>query len=169
MNKIFLDGYSNFPFSRGKSFFFEAAWVVFSGLIFSSWFPGSGWRVFFLRLFGAKIGRGVVIKPHVRIKFPWRLVIGDYSWIGESAWIDNLDMVVIGSHTCISQGAYLCTGSHNWKSEKFELTVRPISIGSHSWICAYSKISLGVTIGDCCFVGFGKICTKSMANGSELR
>ena len=169
MNKVNLSGYSNFPFSRGRPFLCEALWIVFSGFIFSSWVPGSGWRVLSLRLFGAKIGKGVVIKPLVRIKFPWRLVIGDHSWIGESVWIDNLDMVLIGSHTCISQAAYLCTGSHNRNSDEFELMVRPISIGSHSWVGAHSKISLGVNIGDRCFVGFGQICTRSIPSGSEVR
>ena len=71
------------------------------GLLFNSWLPGSGWRVQLLRLFGASIGSGVVIKPHVRIKFPWKLSIGDYSWIGEEVWIDNLAEVSIGSNCCI--------------------------------------------------------------------
>ena len=94
----------------------------------SSSIPGSAHRCFLLRAFGAKIGRGVNIKPRVKVKFPWRLIVGNHSWIGEAVWIDNLAEVEIGANCCVSQGAYLCTGSHDWNSRKFTLITKPIRV-----------------------------------------
>ena len=87
-----------------------------------------------LRAFGAQIGRGVVIKPDVRIKFPWRLVVGKHTWIGQEAWIDNIAEVTIGSHVCISQGVYLCTGSHDHRKRAFDLIHKPIRVGDGAWL-----------------------------------
>ena len=109
--------------------------------------PGSRLRIVILRIFGACIGSGVVIKPHVKVKFPWRLSIGANSWIGEGVWIDNLAEVKIGSNACISQGAYLCTGSHNWAVPTFDLVVRPIEIGDEVWICANTSVGPGCAPG----------------------
>jgi putative colanic acid biosynthesis acetyltransferase WcaF len=98
-----------------------------------------------LRLFGAKVGRGVVIKPSVHIKYPWRLSIGDNSWIGERSWIDNLDVVNVGSNVCISQGAYLCTGNHDW-DPRMGLVVKPSTVEEGAWIGAFARIAPGVTV-----------------------
>ena len=141
-----LDKFDNSHFDRGKPRWVEALWRVLEGLLFNSWLPGSGWRVMLLRLFGAGIGDGVVIKPHVRVKFPWKLRIGNHSWIGEQAWIDNLAEVHIGNHCCISQGVYLCTGNHRWDLDTFDLEARPITIGDHGWIGAMSKVGPGVVV-----------------------
>ncbi|MGD0581153.1 MAG: putative colanic acid biosynthesis acetyltransferase, partial [Bryobacteraceae bacterium] len=91
-----------------------------------------------LRLFGARIGQGVVIKPGTRVKFPWRLQIGEHSWIGESAWLDDLSEISIGSNCCVSQGAYLCTGNHDWSDPAFRLIVRPIVLCDGSWVGAHA-------------------------------
>jgi putative colanic acid biosynthesis acetyltransferase WcaF len=99
-----------------------------------------------LRLFGAKIGKGVVIKPNVNIKYPWLLRIGDYTWIGERVWIDNLAMVTIGSHCCISQGAMLLCGNHNYKKSTFDLIVKPITLENGAWVGAMSVVCPGVTL-----------------------
>jgi len=123
----------------------EAVWVLVVGVFFESWIPGSKWRVSLLRRFGARIGEGVVIKPKVRVKFPWRLIVGDFSWIGEGVWIDNLATVSIGAHCCISQGAYLCTGSHDWDRDSFDLLTRPIEIEDQCWIGAQARVAPGVT------------------------
>lgn len=85
-----LDAYTTGGFDRGAPRWKEALWLAISGLLVASWLPGSGWRKRLLRAFGATIGWDVAIKPGVRIKFPWRLSVGDYSWIGEDVWIDNL-------------------------------------------------------------------------------
>src|SRR5690606_23230667 len=93
----------------------------FTNLLFlnAGWLPSSGIRVFMLRCFGAKIGKGVIIKPFVNIKYPWLLSIGNHCWIGENVWIDNLAQVQIGNHVCVSQGAMLLTGNHNYKDPAF--------------------------------------------------
>lgn len=138
-----LDRFSNPGFERGRGPLVEFLWVILSGLLFSSWIPGTAWRVGLLRLFGARIGRGVVIKPRVRVKFPWKLEVGDYSWIGESVWIDNLAPVNVGSHCCISQGAFLCTGNHRWDKEGFDLVTKPIVIEDCCWIAASVAVAPG--------------------------
>ena len=101
-------------FSRGRSRLVEVLWLVLDALLVRSRVPGSAHRRLILRAFGALIGKRVLIKPGVRIKFPWRLEIGDDSWVGEDVWIDNLAPVQIGANCCISQGVYICTGSHDW-------------------------------------------------------
>lgn len=150
-----LDSYCNSNFERGASRLKEALWLLVSGIFVESWLPGSAWRVGILMLFGARIGEGVVVKPRVKVKFPWRLEVGDFSWIGERVWLDNLGNVTIGMHACLSQGVYLCTGSHNWKSKSFDLIVAPITVADHAWICAYSKLGPGSSIGEGAVVTMG--------------
>ena len=96
-------------------------------------------------MFGAKIGKGVTIKPGVNIKYPWKLTVGDYTWIGERVWIDCLDTVTIGSNCCLSQGALLLNGNHNYKKSTFDLMISPITIEDGVWIGAQSIITGGVT------------------------
>lgn len=115
-------------------------------VIKNSWNPFSGLRIFFLKIFGAQIGTGVVIKPGVSIKYPWKLSIGHHTWIGENVWIDNLDTVRIGDHVCISQGALLLTGNHNYTTETFDLMLAPITIASGAWIGAKSIVCPGVVV-----------------------
>jgi putative colanic acid biosynthesis acetyltransferase WcaF len=115
--------------------FFESGWNISSGL-----------KVFWLKCFGAKIGHGVVIKPKVTIKYPWKLQIGSHCWIGESVWIDNLDQVTLGNNVCISQGALLLCGNHNYKSSSFDLFIAPIHLKEGSWVGAKSSVAPGVTL-----------------------
>lgn len=107
--------------------------------------PFSRLKVFLLRLYGAKIGKGVVVKPGVNIKFPWKLIIGDYVWIGEKVWIDNLDGIEIKSNACLSQGAFLLCGSHNYKKSSFDLIVGEIVIEEGVWIGANAIVTGGLT------------------------
>jgi len=107
-----------------------------------------------LKLFGAKVGKSVVIKPGVKVKFPWRFEIGDFSWIGEGVWIDNLDYVKIGHNACLSQGVYLCTGSHRWDMVEFDLLTRPIVIEDSVWVAAKCNVGPGVTIGEGAVLSF---------------
>lgn len=106
----------------------------------------SRWKAILLLIFGAKIGRGVVIKPRVSIKSPWFLEIGDHSWIGECVWIDNHTRVRIGSNVCISQGAYIFTGNHDWDDPHFAFFCKPIEIGDGAWITAFQKIGPGSVV-----------------------
>ena len=137
-----LAAYNVGDFSRGRSWIVEALWLVVQALFVSSSIPGSAHRRILLRAFGATIGRGVNVKPLVKVKFRWRLKVGDNSWIGEAAWIDNLADVVIGNNCCISLGAYLSTGSHDWKSPRFDLITKPIVICDNAWV-----IGPGVNVG----------------------
>lgn len=124
---------------RGVWFFFNLICVR------NPWNPFSGSKRMMLRLFGAKIGKGVVIKPGVSIKYPWKLEVGDNTWIGENVWIDNLGLVKIGANCCISQGALLLCGNHDYKKTGFDLIVGDITLEDGSWIGAKSIVTGGVT------------------------
>jgi putative colanic acid biosynthesis acetyltransferase WcaF len=158
-----LDSYDKQSFVRGRSKWVEAAWLLVQWCLVSSSLPGAAHRRAILRLFGAQIGTGVEIKSRVRIKFPWRLKIGAHSWIGEDVWIDNLADVHIGSNCCVSQGVYLCTGSHDWTKPTFDLIVRPIRVGDHSWIAARSTVGPGVTTGEGSVLALGSVATSDLA------
>jgi putative colanic acid biosynthesis acetyltransferase WcaF len=124
--------------------------------------PVSGLKVALLRLFGAKIGKGVVIKPAVNIKYPWFLEIGDYAWVGEEVWIDNLQKVTIGAHACISQGALLLCGSHNYKKEAFDLIATPIVLEQGAWVGAKAIVTGGLTIGSHAVLSAGSVATSNL-------
>ena len=151
-------------FNRGASNvkFFLWHWV---NLIFfvSPFCPFSRIRCFLLRLFGAKVGKHVVIsKPGVNIKFPWRLVIGDYVWIGEQAWIYNLDMVTIGNHVNIAQGAMILTGNHNYKSSRFETIYGPVTIEDGVFIGAKSIVCPNVVCRSHSVLAAGSVATVNL-------
>lgn len=134
--------------------------------IFASFNPFNVTRVTALRVFGASLGAGVVVKPGVKVKFPWRLAVGDHSWIGEDVWIDNLDRVSIGADSVISQGAYLCTGNHDWTKETFDLITAPIEVGNQVWIGAKSVVGPGVVIADDSIVTLGTVVTRGVPEAS---
>lgn len=138
-------------------------WYFVNVLFFVSHIiPFSGFKIWFLKLFGAKVGYRVVIKPGVNIKYPWKLVIGDYSWIGEDVWIDNLEQVIIGSNVCISQGAMLLTGNHNYKKSSFDLMLGEITLEDGVWIGAKSVVCPGVTCHSHSVLAVGSIATKDL-------
>ena len=138
-------------------------WYVCAAIFFNSnaLLPYSTKRSL-LRFFGAKIGVGVVIKPHVHIKHPWKLVVGDYSWIGEYVWIDNLDSVQIGSNVCLSQGALILSGNHDYKSTSFNLILKPIEIKDGAWVGAKSVVTQGVKIGSHAVLSVGSVASSDM-------
>lgn len=142
-----LSRFNNADFSRGASALKEALWWVVRTLLFAPWFPvPSPIKNAALRLFGAKVGAGVVIRSRVNITFPWRLEIGDHVWVGDEVLILSLERVVIGSNVCISQRAFLCTGSHDFKKETFDLITEPIEIGDGCWIAACAFIGPGAVV-----------------------
>lgn len=119
-----------------------------------------------MRLFGAKVGKGVVIKPSVNIKSPWRLVIGDHAWIGEFVWIDNLVNVQIGNNCCLSQGAFLLTGNHDYKKTSFDLITGSIVLENGVWIGAKAVVCPGVTCHSHAVLTVGSVATDDLdANG----
>lgn len=142
-----LDHYSLDRYTPGAPLWKQILWYYLGrALVQCYWLPWSALKVSTLRCFGAHIGRGVRIKPGVNIKFPWRLRVGNYVWIGENAWIDNPASTTIEDHVCISQDVYLCTGNHDWSDPNFKLTPAPILICSHSWIAARAVIGPGITV-----------------------
>ncbi len=162
-----LDLYDNVTFDRGAGRLKEALWILSKCLFFQNPFPWpSSFRVALLRLFGARIGQAVVIRSGVNITFPWRFTAGDHVWLGEDVLILSLAPVTIGSHVCISQRAFLCTGSHAWRSETFDLQTSPIVIGDRVWISALAFIGAGVTVGGNSVISAGTILTKSIPDHS---
>lgn len=143
-----LSEYNNRWYYPGMSFPIRLIWFVINAIFFINPLNGSsGLKVFLLRLFGAKIGRGVVVKPGVNIKYPWNISIGDFSWIGERVWIDSLEKVSIGSNCCLSQGAVLLCGNHNYSKSTFDLMVNPIILQDGVWIGSLSMVTGGVVCG----------------------
>ena len=122
----------------------------------------SSLKVTLLRWFGARMGHGVVIKPSVSIKFPWKLQVGDHSWIGEAVWIDNLSDVTIGSNVTLSQGALLLTGSHDHRRTSFDFLSLPIVLCDGVWIGARAVVTGGVTCGSHSILGVNSIAEKDL-------
>ncbi len=124
-----------------------------------------GWRRFLLRLFGAQIGRQVLIRPTAWVTFPWKLSIGDFSWIGDEVGLYSLGEIRIGSHTVISQRSYLSAGTHDYTRPTFDILAPPITIGSQVWIAADVLVGPGASVGDGCVVGARSLVLKSLPPG----
>lgn len=153
-------------YSPGRGLVVRALWYVLSLVVFQSgWMPFYGMKRWLLRRFGAAVGVGAVIKPHVRIKFPWRLRLGAHCWIGEDVWIDNLADVEIADDACVSQGAYLCTGSHDHRRVTFDLIVKPIVIEEAGWVGARAVVLPGVTVGRGAVIAAGSVVTRDVPAG----
>ena len=158
-----LSSFSNDQYHPGRGKLTQLLWYYCSLLFLEGgWFPFRKLKVSILRLFGATIGEGVVIKPHVRIKYPWRLTVGDHCWIGQNAWIDNIEDVTIGSHVCVSQLVYLCTGSHDRLRTTFDLTAKPITVCDGAWIGAGAILLAGVEVGANTIVAAGSTVIKDL-------
>lgn len=158
-----LADYQNRSYSPNRSKWIQAAWF-FAGLplLRCSILPFSSVRRFLLRLFGAHIGVGVVIKPGVRVKYPWLFAVGDHTWLGEDCWVDNLVQVTVGKNACLSQGAYLCTGNHDWSDIHFGLIVKPIAIHDGAWVGAHAIVAPGVTLGQCSILTAGSVASSDI-------
>ncbi len=157
-----LSVYDNNWYKPG-SLFKRFTWYWVNTIFFKSGlFPYYGLKVFFLRLFGTKIGQGVLIKPFVNIKYPWQLELGDHIWIGEHVWIDNLAKVTIGSHVCLSQGAFLLTGNHDFTKTSFDLIIKPIILEEGVWIGANAIVCPGVVCSDHSLLTVGSVATSNL-------
>jgi putative colanic acid biosynthesis acetyltransferase WcaF len=166
-----LDRYlAPFSWSPGAPLLERSLWFCFGApLLAARWLPGSAWRVWLLRAFGARIGSGCRLKPGLRVKFPWRLQVGHACWLAEDAWIDNLAPVVLGDRVCLSQGTYLCTGNHDFSSPGFDLRLGPISIGSEAWIAARAVLAPGTQVGPGAVVALGAVVSGSVPAGAIVR
>lgn len=161
-----LSKYDNSWYNPGGNVLKRFLWYFVNALVIKNHLnPISGIRVKALRLFGAKIGRGVVIKPGANVKYPWLLTVGDYSWIGEDVWIDNLAEVSIGSNCCLSQGAMLLCGNHNYRLPTFDLMVKPITVEDGAWVGAKSVVCPGVTVGRDSILTVGSMATSNLEAG----
>jgi len=149
-----LRRYHQAGFDRGRPSWFVLVWWFIQAVIFPIT-PHSfhAPRITLLRLFGATIGRGVVIRPTARITFPWKVTIGEHSWIGDDVVLYSLDWIHIGSHCVISQKSYLCTGSHDISDPCFQLQTGAIALGNGTWIATDCFIAPGVHIGSNTVVG----------------
>ena len=163
MRELDLSTFDNGWYDRGRSLPVQIAWFLIGlPLLRCAVLPWSGVRRVLLRLFGAKVGRSVVLKPGMRVKYPWFLSIGDHAWIGEDCWIDNLARVSIGDHACVSQGVYLCSGNHDWSDTAFGLIVRPIHIQDGAWVGARCIVCPGVTVSRLAVVMAGSVASRNV-------
>ena len=128
-------------------------WLVQSAFFHTSPQIAYGFRRWLLRCFGAKIGKNVIIRPSVRVTYPWKVSIGDYAWIGDDVVLYSLGDIVIGAHAVISQSSYLCTGDHDYTEVDFPIRARQITIEDQAWIAANVFIAPGVTIGTGAVIG----------------
>ncbi|WP_032405426.1 DapH/DapD/GlmU-related protein [Rhodococcoides fascians] len=163
-----LAGFTGAGYDKGRQFHIQVLWMLASSLVVSHWWCPNSVRLRILRMFGAKIGVGVLIRHRVRIHWPWKLTVGDYSWVGEDAWILNLEPVSIGANTCISQSVLLCAGSHDRRSGTFEFDNAPIRVGDRTWIAARATVLRGVTIGNDVTIGATALVTTDVHDGMTV-
>lgn len=160
--KVELDQFNNDWFRPGSKLKI-VLWTLFSIAFIRTAFP---WPMFIkktlLQVFGCKVGKSFVIKPEVNIKYPWKLTIGDYVWIGEKVWIDNLAQVNLHSHVCVSQGAMLLTGNHNYKKSSFDLEIGEITLKNGVWIGAKSIVCPGVVCEENSVLSVSSVATKDL-------
>ena len=160
--KVDLSKYTNNEYDPGNKFKI-VIWYIINHLIFNTFIPfPSFFKVKILKFFGAKIGKNIVIKPKVNIKYPWFLEIGDNCWIGEGVWIDNLAQITIGNNVCLSQNAYILAGSHNYKKEAFDLILGKILLEDGVWIGAKSIVCPGVICKTHSVLTVGSVATNDL-------
>lgn len=160
MSNVNLSKFDNSWYKPGNTFK-RFVWYFKNIFLFKSSLPWpNSLKIMTLRFFGAKVGRNVLIKPNVNIKYPWLLEIGDNVWLGEEVWIDNLAKVTIGNNVCLSQGAMLLCGNHDYKKETFDLIVKPIVLEDGVWVGAKSVVCPGVTMKSHSILAIGSVLTK---------
>jgi len=152
-------------FERGRPSWYILLWWMVQGAIFPlTPHSAQALRVRLLCWFGARIGQGVIIRPTARFTYPWKVEIGDYSWVGDDVVFYSLDQISVGQHCVISQKTYLCTGSHNLQDPTFGLQTAPIAIGNGAWVAADCFVAPGVRIGANAVIGARSTVLKDMPN-----
>ena len=160
-----FSGNSNFTLLRK---FQAGTWFIAQHIFLKSVLFPSSLRPYFFKIFGAKIGRKVLIRRGVKVHFPWNLEIGDNCWIGEEVWFINHEKISLGSNVCISQRSIICSGGHDFKSKSLAFAHEPVKIMDGAWVCADAKVLPGVTVGECSVVSAGEIARKSIPDFSML-
>ncbi|WP_158824905.1 WcaF family extracellular polysaccharide biosynthesis acetyltransferase [Mucilaginibacter lacusdianchii] len=166
-SRVKLNDFHPSSFNRGASKLKEIVWYAVKMIFFLSAMPyPNKLKVAFLRLFGAKVGKGIIIKPRVNIHFPWKLQLGSDVWIGEEVCILNFEKATIGSNVCISQRAFLCGGNHDFKDPTMPYRNGPITLQDGVWIGASCFIAPGVYIGaDTVVVATSTVTNSLESNG----
>ena len=162
-NSVRLATFNGSNFDKGAGFLKITLWYFVNALLVrASWNPFMGMKIALLRMFGARIGKGLVIKNNVVIKSPWNLTVGDDCWLGEYCWIDNLDKVCIGNNVCISQGALLLTGNHDYTVSSMPYRNAAITLEDGVWIGAKAVVCPGVTVHRNAILTVGSVATQEM-------
>lgn len=151
---------------RSRPASFVQLWWFVQATLFA-WSPQVlyGWRRWLLRRFGARIGAGVIVRPSVKVTYPWKLTIGDHAWIGDDVVLYTLGEIEIGAHAVVSQKSYLCTGTHNSSMPTFDISAHPIRIGEQAWLATDVFVAPGVEIGVGTVVGARSSVFKSLPEG----
>lgn len=139
---------------RGRSAVVVQLWWLVQGTLFglSPQFM-YGWRNWLLRVFGAKVGRGVIIRPSAKITYPWKVSIGDFAWVGDDVVLYSLGEIEIGSNAVVSQRSYLCTAGHDYIKPDFPIYDKKVVVGAQAWLATDVFVAPGVTVGDGAVVG----------------
>ncbi|MCE7071013.1 putative colanic acid biosynthesis acetyltransferase [Dyadobacter sp. CY327] len=151
------------PAFRGRPGWYVQLWWIVEAIFFNT-SPQFmyGWRRFLMRSFGAKIGKGVILRPSMHTQFPWKVSIGDYSWIGDDVVLYSLGPITIGANAVISQRSYLCTGSHDYLRADFPIFFQPVVIEDQCWLATDVYVGPGVIIGEGTVVGARSSVFKSL-------
>ncbi len=161
-----LSSFTMAPGFRGRSaFVVQLWWIVQALLIHTSPQFMYGWRRFLWRLFGAQVGEGVLIRPSVRATYPWKIKIGDFSWIGDHVDLYSLGEIEIGNNSVVSQHSYLCAATHDYTRRDFPLVAKPIHVEDEAWVAAGCFIAPGVTIGRGAILAAKSVALKDMPAG----
>lgn len=151
------------PGFRGRSAAFVQLWWLVEAVLFrpSPQFAYA-YRSWLLRLFGAKVGVGSVIRPSVRITYPWKVALGDYVWIGDDVVLYSLGNITVGSNSVISQGSYICAGDHDYRQVSFPIRARDVTVGNEVWLAARVFVGPGVSVADGCVVGASSVVMRNL-------
>jgi putative colanic acid biosynthesis acetyltransferase WcaF len=138
-------------------------WYLCKCVFFLSPLPWpSRLKSYVLRLFGAQVGRCVYWKPRVNVHFPWKLKVGEFTWVGEEVCIYNFAQVTVGANCCLSQRAFLCSGNHDYTRMDMAYRHAPVQLGDGVWVGAQAFVGPGVSLGTDCVVTAGSVVNRSL-------
>ena len=166
---VSLRSFTGEGYDKGRPVWVQALWFATQNLVFAKWWLPARLRPAILRSFGATIGQRVFIRHRVRVLWPWKLTIGDDSWVGEDVWLLNLEPITIGSDVCLSQGAFVCTGSHQLRDRSFAYDNSSINIANGAWIATQATVLRGVTVGANATVAAGSLVSRDVGANTVVR